>query len=121
MVSGGGIIDDENVGEVGLDTSEVLDEVAVDVVAVVAEEAALHDAVGVERGDEGVSVLALAGGVDGDVEPLRGGAQELVQIGALGHVEDRGGVDVEPHVGLGVALQLRVHERLVQVQHQGLA
>lgn len=56
-VGGGGVVDDYGVLEVAADLGQVLDVVALVVVATLAEESVVHDLVNIELVEERVAVL----------------------------------------------------------------
>ena len=102
---------------------EVLDVVALVQDARLAEEAVPDEVFGVHEVEEGVRVLAEARGEDDDLKVGRDGLQEVVAPRPLDHVDVDDlpvYLDGDDVVGVVYGLEARVHEGLVEVEHEGL-
>lgn len=122
-VGGGGVVDDDQVFERTAHLRQVLDVVAVVVVARLSEQSVVDHLVHIEDVQQGVTVAGHGRGEDDYLEELATASQKLVHPGSLDHVHvvdlvfDLHGDD---KVGVAHVLERGMHQGLVQVQDKTL-
>lgn len=87
-VRAGAVVDDDGLLQVPVEQAQVLDVVALVVDAGLAEEAGPDGVLRIEQVEEGIGVLVEGGGVDHHLVVLGHLDQELVNAGALHHVDE---------------------------------
>ena len=118
----GVVVEDDHVGQRAVDDGEVLHKVVVHLQARLAVEPVVDQrgvAVLLDDVQQRAGVRRLRRGEDHHLVELAHGLQKAVHPGAQSHVDQRAG-DRERKVGVAERVQRAVHQRLVEVQHEGV-